>query len=68
MESRHREKKSIGENGEFKINLHVYVQLIFDKGVKEIQWRKDSFWKMSYHDWIYTYKRINFNHINIEIR
>lgn len=40
-------KKSIGENGEFKINPDVYGQLIFDKGAKEIQWRKDSFWKMS---------------------
>ena len=28
--------------GSSEINPHIYGQMIFDKGVKTIQWRKDS--------------------------
>ena len=30
------------ENREPRKNLHIYGQLIYDKGGKDIQWRKDS--------------------------
>jgi hypothetical protein len=29
-------------NEDSEMNLHTYVHLIFDKGVKTIQWKKDS--------------------------
>jgi hypothetical protein len=35
------------------LNLHSHVHLIFDKGDKSIQWRKDSFFKnCCWENWI----------------
>lgn len=37
---------------------HIYGRLIFDKGAKAIQWRKDSpFDKWFYNKWISIYKK-----------
>ena len=42
-----------------KINPHTYGQLIFDKGGKNIQWRKDYlFNKRCWENWSRTCKRM----------
>ena len=47
-----------------EINPHTYDQLIFDKGSKNIQWRKDSlFSKWCSESWTATCKSMNFEHI-----
>ena len=40
-------------------NPHIYGQMIFNKGAKTIQWRKDSlFNKWCWENWISTCERI----------
>ena len=46
-----------------EINPPTYGDLIFNKGIKNIQWRKESlFNKQCWENWTATYKRIKLEH------
>uniref|UniRef100_A0A9L0TTH4 Uncharacterized protein n=1 Tax=Equus caballus TaxID=9796 RepID=A0A9L0TTH4_HORSE len=46
-----------------EIKPHIYGQLTFDRGAKNIQWRKDRlFNKWCWENWTATCKRINVDH------
>jgi len=46
-----------------KLHPRTYSQLIYDKGDKNIQWRKDSlFNKCCWENWIATWKRMKLQH------
>ena len=46
-----------------EINSHTYAHCIFDKGDKNIQWRKESlFNKWCWHNWMARYKRMRLEH------
>jgi hypothetical protein len=46
-------------NEDPEINPHTYVHLIFDKGVKTIQWKNDSiFNKWCWHKWQLSCRRM----------
>jgi hypothetical protein len=41
------------------MNPHTYGHLIFDKGAKTIQWKKDSiFNKLCWHNWWLSWRRM----------
>ena len=49
-----------------KINPCIYRHLIFDKGGKNLQWRKNNlFNRWCWEKWSTTYKRMNLEHITI---
>ena len=44
-------------------NKHTYGQLIYDKCVKNIQWRKDNlFSKWCWENWTATFQRMKIDH------
>ena len=46
-----------------EINPCTYGQLIYHKGSKSIQWRKDSlFKKRCWENWLVTYERMKLKH------
>ena len=48
-----------------EINLQTYGHLIFDKGDKDIQWKKTNFNKWCWENWSTTCKRMKLEHFLI---
>ena len=56
--------RSVEQDRNPELNLHIYVQLIYDKKGKKIQWKKDSpFNKWCWENWTATRKRMKLEHL-----
>jgi hypothetical protein len=52
-------ERPMDQNRRFNVNPCIYSQLIFDKGVQNTQWWKDSlFNKCCWENWISTWRRL----------
>ena len=45
------------QNGKFEIDPHIYDHLVFNKGIKVIEWGKDSLLKNGAQTVGYTYEK-----------
>ena len=55
--------RSMDQNRKPRDNPRAYGHLIFDKGGKDIQWKKDNlFHKWCWENWSTTYKRVKLEH------
>ena len=55
--------RSVNSRESPDLNSHTYSQLIYDKGGKDIQWRKDSLLNRWCHEtWTATWKRMKSEH------
>jgi hypothetical protein len=60
MKSRHEDQWN--RIKDLHMNPHSYTQLIFEKGTKNIYWRKDSlFNKCCWENWISSYGKLKLN-------
>jgi hypothetical protein len=47
-----------------EINPHSYENLIFDKGAKNISWKKDSLFNKCWENWISTCRKLKLDPVS----